>query len=53
VVRDVHPAADVQRAGAQPAAEETASIGHPVPPGSVPGAKKRKEVSLLDVLMGN
>jgi penicillin-binding protein 1A len=48
LARDVQPAAEVQSA-----AEETASIGHPVPPGSVPGAKKRKEVSLLEILMGN
>jgi penicillin-binding protein 1A len=42
VVRDAHRAPD-----------ETASIDHPVPPASVGGGKKRKEVSLLDVLMGN
>ena len=33
--------------------EETASIGHPVPPGDVGGGKrKRREVSILDVIMG-
>jgi penicillin-binding protein 1A len=54
------PPADV---GAAPAAatarnvtthsDETASIERPVPPADVGGGKKRREVSLLDVLLGN
>lgn len=33
--------------------DETASIDRPVPPGDVGGGRKRREVSLLDVLLGN
>jgi len=33
--------------------DETASIDRPVPPAEVGGGKKRRDVSLLDVLLGN